>query len=71
MFVFSSYKKYYFGEGGALLVNNKFIERAQIIKDMGTNRFQYLNRTIDKYSWHDIGSSFGLSELNAAFLFGN
>ncbi len=59
------------GEGGALLINNpKFIERAQIIKDKGTNRFQYINGSIDKYSWHDIGSSFGLSEINAAFLFG-
>ena len=59
------------GEGGALLINNpKFIKRAQIIKDKGTNRFQYLNRSINKYSWQDLGSSFGLSEINAAFLFG-
>lgn len=57
------------GEGGALLINNKqLIERAEIIREKGTNRSKFLRGQIDKYSWVDIGSSFLPGELTAAFL---
>ena len=52
------------------MINNaKFINRAKIIKDKGTNRDLYNKKLIKKYSWVDIGSSYALSEINAAFLF--
>ncbi|MFZ2957721.1 MAG: dTDP-4-amino-4,6-dideoxygalactose transaminase [Candidatus Ozemobacteraceae bacterium] len=58
------------GEGGALLINNeKMIERAEIIREKGTNRSKYFRGEIDKYTWVDIGSSFLPGELIAAFLF--
>jgi dTDP-4-amino-4,6-dideoxygalactose transaminase len=57
------------GEGGALLVNDKrFVERAQVIREKGTNRPQFLRGEADKYSWVDIGSSYLPSELIGAFL---
>ena len=57
------------GEGGALIVNREpDIERARVILDKGTNRQNFLMGQVDKYSWRDTGSSFGLSDLNAAFL---
>jgi len=57
------------GEGGALLVNSEaFIDRAEIIREKGTNRSQFFRGQVDKYTWVDIGSSFLPSELNAAFL---
>lgn len=57
------------GEGGALLINaERFIERAEIIREKGTNRSQFLRGQVDKYTWVDMGSSFLPSELNAAFL---
>ena len=57
------------GEGGALLINNQsFVERADIILEKGTNRKQFFEGQVDKYTWVDKGSSFVLSELNAAFL---
>jgi len=57
------------GEGGALLINNeKYIERAEIIREKGTNRSQFFRGQVDKYTWVDLGSSFLPSELNAAFL---
>lgn len=57
------------GEGGALLVNHsQFHERAEIIREKGTNRRQFLRGQVDKYTWIDIGSSFLPSELNAAVL---
>ena len=56
-------------EGGALLVNeDRFVERAEILRDKGTDRSRYFRGEVDKYSWVDLGSSYGLSELNAAFL---
>lgn len=59
------------GEGGALFINDeKYIERAEIIFDKGTNRQNFLRKQVDKYSWVDIGSSYRLSDLLAAFLFG-
>ena len=57
------------GEGGALLVNEKrFAERAEIIREKGTNRSKFLRGQVDKYTWVDLGSSYLPSELNAAFL---
>ena len=57
------------GEGGALLINDKrFIERAEIIREKGTNRSQFFRGQVDKYTWVDIGSSFLPGELIAAFL---
>lgn len=58
------------GEGGAILLNDeRFIERAEIIREKGTNRTKFLRGQIDKYTWVDLGSSYLPSELNAAFLF--
>lgn len=57
------------GEGGALLVNSpRFAERAERIREKGTNRKQFLRGEVDKYTWVDIGSSYLPSELVAAFL---
>jgi dTDP-4-amino-4,6-dideoxygalactose transaminase len=56
-------------EGGALLVSHeRFIERAEVLRDKGTDRSRFFRGQVDKYSWVDLGSSYGLSELNAAFL---
>jgi dTDP-4-amino-4,6-dideoxygalactose transaminase len=58
------------GEGGALLVNDaKFTERAEIIREKGTNRSQFFRGEVDKYTWVDIGSSYLPSELVSAFLY--
>lgn len=57
------------GEGGALLVNDpRFLERAEIIREKGTNRSQFFRGQVDKYTWVDVGSSFLPGELIAAFL---
>lgn len=57
------------GEGGCLLINDvTFMERAEIIREKGTNRSKFFRGEIDKYSWVDIGSSYLPSELNAAML---
>jgi dTDP-4-amino-4,6-dideoxygalactose transaminase len=57
------------GEGGALLINDlEFAERAEIIREKGTNRSQFFRGQIDKYTWVDVGSSFLPGELIAAFL---
>jgi dTDP-4-amino-4,6-dideoxygalactose transaminase len=57
------------GEGGALLVNDPaLIERAEIIREKGTNRSRFFRGQVDKYTWVDAGSSYLPSELNAAFL---
>ena len=67
---FHDSKNIHCGEGGALLINNKkFIKRARIIVDKGTNRDDFNNNIVKKYSWVDIGSSYSLSEINAAFLY--
>jgi len=56
-------------EGGALLLGDaRWIDRAEILRDKGTDRGRYFRGEVDKYSWADVGSSYGLSELNAAFL---
>ena len=58
------------GEGGALIINNKkFVEKAEIIREKGTNRYKFNRGEVNKYIWVDIGSSFLTSELNAAYLF--
>ena len=57
------------GEGGALTINDeRFIERAHILREKGTNRTKFLQGRVDKYTWVDFGSSYLPSELNAAFL---
>jgi dTDP-4-amino-4,6-dideoxygalactose transaminase len=67
---FHETKNIHCGQGGALLINNsKFIERAKIIKDKGTNRSQFEKNLVKKYTWVDIGSSYGLSEINCAYLY--
>jgi len=59
------------GEGGLLIINDdRFIDRAEIIREKGTNRSQFHRGMIDKYSWVDIGSSYLPNELSAAFLWG-
>ena len=58
------------GEGGALLVNHEgLVERAEIIREKGTNRNQFFRGEVDKYTWLDIGSSYLPSELIGAFLY--
>ena len=57
------------GEGGALLINNPgFVERAEIIREKGTNRSRFFRGQVDKYTWVDIGSSYLPGEIIAAFL---
>lgn len=59
------------GEGGALLVNDaRFVERAEIIREKGTNRSRFFRGQVDKYTWVDIGSSYLMSDVLAAFLYG-
>ena len=68
-FSFHETKNYSMGEGGAILINNpKYIERAEIIREKGTNRTAFFRGQADKYSWVDIGSSYLPSEINAAYL---
>ncbi|WP_208857762.1 dTDP-4-amino-4,6-dideoxygalactose transaminase [Testudinibacter aquarius] len=58
------------GEGGATLVNEvSLIERAEIIREKGTNRSQFFRDQVDKYTWRDMGSSFLMSDLQAAYLY--
>jgi dTDP-4-amino-4,6-dideoxygalactose transaminase len=58
------------GEGGALLVNDaRFAERAEVIREKGTNRSQFFRGEVDKYTWMDVGSSYLPSELVSAFLY--
>jgi len=58
------------GEGGALLINDpRYIERAEIIREKGTNRSRFFRGQIDKYTWTDIGSSYLPSDILAAFLY--
>jgi len=66
---FHETKNYSMGEGGALLINDdRFRERAEIIREKGTNRSKFFRGEVDKYTWVDIGSSFLPSEINAAVL---
>ena len=59
------------GEGGLLIVNDeRFITQAEIIREKGTNRSQFFRGMVDKYSWVDIGSSYLMNDLSAAYLWG-
>src|SRR5207244_11860823 len=59
------------GEGGALLINDaRLIERAEIVREKGTNRSRFFRGQVDKYTWVDIGSSYLMSDVLAAFLYG-
>lgn len=67
---FHGTKNYTCGEGGAIVINNDdFIESAEIVREKGTNRSKFLRGEIDKYTWVDIGSSYLLSDILAAFLY--
>jgi len=67
---FHETKNFICGEGGAIAVNNEqFIERAEIIREKGTDRSKFFRGEIDKYSWVDVGSSYLPSDLLAAFLY--
>ena len=69
-FSFHETKNYHCGEAGAIIINHEdFIDRAEIIREKGTNRSLFLRGLLDKYRWVDIGSSYLPSELNAAFLY--
>jgi dTDP-4-amino-4,6-dideoxygalactose transaminase len=59
------------GEGGMLVINNdELVSKAHIVCDKGTNRCDFLNKKVNKYEWVDKGSSYPMSELNAAYLYG-
>jgi dTDP-4-amino-4,6-dideoxygalactose transaminase len=67
---FHETKNFICGEGGALLINNPaYIERAEIIREKGTNRSRFFRGHVDKYTWVDIGSSYLPSDILAAFLY--
>lgn len=70
-FSFHDTKNIQCGEGGAILINNKkLVEKVDIILEKGTDRKKFLEGKISNYSWKSLGSSYGLSEINAAFLYG-
>ena len=67
---FHETKNFTCGEGGALLLNNpQLIQRAEIIREKGTNRSNFFRGAVDKYTWVDVGSSYLPSDILAAFLF--
>ncbi|MBR2589964.1 MAG: dTDP-4-amino-4,6-dideoxygalactose transaminase [Clostridia bacterium] len=69
-FSFHETKNYSSGEGGAILLNEpEYIERAEIIREKGTNRAKFFRGHVDKYTWVDVGSSYLQSELNCAYLY--
>ncbi len=66
---FHETKNYSMGEGGAILINNEeYFEKAEILREKGTNRSKFFRGQVDKYTWVDFGDSYLPSELNAAFL---
>jgi dTDP-4-amino-4,6-dideoxygalactose transaminase len=68
---FHETKNFTCGEGGALLLNDpRYIERAEILREKGTNRARFFRGQVDKYTWVDIGSSYVMSDVLAAFLYG-
>src|SRR5579883_419212 len=68
---FHETKNFTCGEGGALLINDpQYVERAEIIREKGTNRSRFFRGQVDKYTWVDVGSSYLPSDLLAAFLYG-
>jgi dTDP-4-amino-4,6-dideoxygalactose transaminase len=69
-FSFHETKNFICGEGGALCINSEaLVERAEILRDKGTNRQKFFRGQVDKYTWVDLGSSNVPSEICAAFLF--
>lgn len=67
---FHETKNYSMGEGGAICINNpKYIDRATIIREKGTNKTQFMNGQVDKYTWVDQGSSYLPSDILAAYLY--
>ena len=67
---FHETKNFISGEGGALVINDpRFVERAEILREKGTNRSKFFRGEVDKYTWVDLGSSYLPSELIAAFLY--
>lgn len=69
-FSFHETKNYSMGEGGALLIqDDKYVEKAEIIREKGTNRSKFYRGQIDKYTWVDFGSSYLPSDMNAAYLY--
>lgn len=69
-FSFHETKNYSMGEGGAILVKNADLaEKAEIVREKGTNRAKFFRGQIDKYTWVEAGSSYLPSELNAAYLY--
>jgi dTDP-4-amino-4,6-dideoxygalactose transaminase len=67
---FHETKNYSMGEGGCICIeNDKYVERAEIIREKGTDRSKFFRGQVDKYTWVDIGSSYLPSELNVAYLF--
>jgi len=69
-FSFHETKNFISGEGGALVINDdRFIERAEIVREKGTNRSKFFRGQVDKYTWVELGSSYLPSELIAAFLY--
>lgn len=68
---FHETKNYSMGEGGAIIINNpKYNERAEILREKGTNRSKFLLGQVDKYTWVDFGDSYLPSDINAAYLWG-
>lgn len=68
-FSFHETKNYSMGEGGAIIINNPdFIEKAEILREKGTNRSQFFRGQVAKYNWVDFGDSYLQSDLNAAYL---
>ena len=68
-FSFHETKNYSMGEGGAIIINNeRYIEKAEILREKGTNRSQFFRGQVAKYSWVDFGDSYLQSDLNAAYL---
>ena len=66
---FHETKNYSMGEGGAILINTpEYVERAEILREKGTDRARFFRGQVDKYTWVDLGDSFLPSELNAAYL---
>lgn len=69
-FSFHETKNFSMGEGGAIVINNdRDIERAEILREKGTNRSKFYRGQVDKYTWVDFGDSYLPSELNAAYLY--
>lgn len=70
-FSFHETKNYSMGEGGAILINDdRYVEKAEVLREKGTNRSQFFRGQVAKYNWVDFGDSYLQSDLNAAYLWG-